>query len=239
VKLIFNTEIKVYFETSEDINVNDSLQDIFGVSQEVEKLLGKSKKWFFTGYSRKDALKSIAFDEFGPTINAYDIVNKHYKKNKPLINESIWDGGGDGDACSIAHHMMSILNPKKGGLVIDIDEKVDDIEKMISIVKYLVGTRQKSYVTASSKGYRLHNRNVFPDRLSVGWMLFIPHIVLPDLIPQAAKVIPVMDEGKQKGTIIVSTEDVFDGENKEHVGKANDIEIKLLDLGFLPLMTEL
>ncbi|EAN1751305.1 immunity 52 family protein [Salmonella enterica] len=43
----------------------------------------------------------------------------------------------------------------------------------------------------------------------------------------------------QKGTIVVSTEEIFDGNNKEHIGKANDIEIKLLDLGLLPLMTEL
>ncbi|MEH3468553.1 hypothetical protein, partial [Enterobacter roggenkampii] len=47
------------------------------------------------------------------------------------------------------------------------------------------------------------------------------------------------DGNKQKGTIVVSTEKIFDGNNKEHIGKANDIEIKLLDLGFLPLITEL
>ncbi|WP_258962519.1 immunity 52 family protein, partial [Klebsiella pneumoniae] len=82
-------------------------------------------------------------------------------------------------------------------------------------------------------------RNVFPDRLAVGWMLYIPHIVLTELIPEAARVVPVMDGDNQKGTIIVSTEEIFDGNNKEHIGKANDIEIKLLDLGLLPLMTEL
>ncbi|TGC12227.1 hypothetical protein CRU79_24870 [Escherichia sp. E4385] len=70
-------------------------------------------------------------------------------------------------------------------------------------------------------------------------MLFIPAIVLPDLIPEAARVIPVLKDNKQIGTIVVSTEEIFDGNNKEHIGKANDIEIKLLDLGLLPLMTEL
>lgn len=48
-----------------------------------------------------------------------------------------------------------------------------------------------------------------------------------------------MDGENQKGTIIVSTEEIFDGKKREHIGKANDIEIKLLDLGLLPLMTEL
>ena len=82
-------------------------------------------------------------------------------------------------------------------------------------------------------------KNVFPDRLAVGWLLYIPHIVIPELITEAARVVPIVDDKKQKGTIVVSTEEVFDGNNKDHIGKANDIEIRLLDLGLLPLMTEL
>ncbi|EFE7436573.1 immunity 52 family protein, partial [Escherichia coli] len=58
-------------------------------------------------------------------------------------------------------------------------------------------------------------------------------------IPEAAKIVPVSDGEKQRGTIVVSTEEVFDGNNKEHIGKSNDIEIRLLDLGLLPLLTEL
>lgn len=70
-------------------------------------------------------------------------------------------------------------------------------------------------------------------------MLFIPAIILPNLIPGAARVVPVLKDSKQIGTIVVSTEEIFDGNNKEHIGKANDIEIRLLDLGLLPLLTEL
>ncbi|ELQ6038786.1 immunity 52 family protein [Cronobacter sakazakii] len=73
----------------------------------------------------------------------------------------------------------------------------------------------------------------------VGWMIYIPAIILPDLITEASAVIPVVGAEKQIGTIVVSTDDIFDGNNIEHIRKANDIEIRLLDLGFLPLMTEL
>ncbi|EIH4171906.1 immunity 52 family protein, partial [Escherichia coli] len=55
----------------------------------------------------------------------------------------------------------------------------------------------------------------------------------------AAKIVPVSDGEKQRGTIVVSTEEVFDGNNTEHIGKSNDIEIRLLELGLLPLLTEL
>ncbi|SAU05251.1 Uncharacterised protein [Klebsiella pneumoniae] len=44
-----------------------------------------------------------------------------------------------------------------------------------------------------------------------------------------------MDGDNQKGTIIVSTEEIFDGNNKEHIGKANDIEIKLRILAYCHL----
>ena len=111
--------------------------------------------------------------------------------------------------------------------------------RFISFVSYLVAFFKCSYMSIDSNGYNLLGKNVFPDRLAVGWMLYIPHIVLTELIPEAARVVPVMDGDKQKGTIVVSTEEIFDGNNKEHIDKANDIEIKLLDLGLLPLMTEL
>lgn len=70
-------------------------------------------------------------------------------------------------------------------------------------------------------------------------MFYLPHIIQPELIPEAATIVPVFDGSKQKGTIIVSTEEEFDGSNKNHISKANDIEIKLLDFGLLPLITEL
>ncbi|ELY6206101.1 immunity 52 family protein, partial [Cronobacter sakazakii] len=91
----------------------------------------------------------------------------------------------------------------------------------------------------NTNGYWNANKNVFPDRMYVGWMIYIPEIILPDLITEASTVIPVVVAEKQIGTIVVSTDDIFDGNNIEHIRKANDIEIRLLDLGFLPLMTEL
>lgn len=96
-----------------------------------------------------------------------------------------------------------------------------------------------SEIIPKENGYSEIYKKVFPDRISCGWMLFIPAIILPDLIPEAARVVPVVKGDKRTGTIVVSTEEIFDGNNKDHIGKANDIEIRLLDLGLLPLLTEL
>ncbi|EAM9759176.1 hypothetical protein YW72_004848 [Salmonella enterica subsp. enterica] len=70
-------------------------------------------------------------------------------------------------------------------------------------------------------------------------MLYSPSIILPELIPQAAKVIPVIDGENRKGTIVVSTEEFFDGSKKEHIIRSNNLEIRLLDLGLLPLLAEI
>ncbi|EEC4934441.1 hypothetical protein G4M53_001518, partial [Salmonella enterica subsp. enterica] len=55
----------------------------------------------------------------------------------------------------------------------------------------------------------------------------------------AAKVIPVIDGENRKGTIVVSTEEFFDGSKKEHIIRSNNLEIRLLDLGLLPLLAEI
>ena len=236
----FNTEINAHFEREKDIDVDVALKDIYEVACNVDKLLKRKRTWYFTGHSKKDALTKVAFDDSGPTTAAYEKVTRNYKKNKPLVTEGVWDGGSDGNACAISHYMMKICNPRKGSIVIEMDEAVENLESMFSMVKFLVASRKKTFIAVDSKGYCLHRRCVFPDRLYVGWMLYIPALVLPELVPEAARILPVLnEEGKQKGTIIVSTEEVFDGSKKEHIEKSNDIEIRLLDLGLLPLMTEI
>ncbi|MEB0952923.1 Imm52 family immunity protein [Citrobacter sedlakii] len=113
------------------------------------------------------------------------------------------------------------------------------LDKVIAFLISLVCDKGQIYAHVNTNGYCNNGSNIFPDRISVGWMIYIPAIILPELIPEVAKIVPIFDGEKQKGTIVVSTEEIFDGNNKENIGKANDIEIKLLDLGLLPLMTEL
>ncbi|MCG7780637.1 Imm52 family immunity protein [Lelliottia amnigena] len=130
---------------------------------------------------------------------------------------------------------------KKTNLDVSItcDKAEINTVKVVEFLISLVCNKSGIYASVNTNGYWNNGENVFPDRICVGWMIYIPAIILPELIPEAAQIVPVMVTEKQKGTIIISTSDVFDGTNKEHIGKANDIEIKLLDLGLLPLMTEL
>lgn len=236
---LFNTSINVHTVKEREITIDDCLNELYKSALIVKNLTKQEQTWYLTGYSRKEASKYIVFDGNKPRQNVIDAFERHYRKHHPLLNESIWNGQPDGLACAISHYIKFIDNPRKLNLIIDLDQKVANISDMIDSLLLLAEGRSNAWIKVDSKGYWLHDRNVFPDRIYVGWMLYIPHILLPELIPEAARVVPVMDGEKQKGTIVVSTEEIFDGNNKEHIGKANDIEIKLLDLGLLPLMTEL
>lgn len=234
----FNLSINIHSLKESNIAISDCFYELDRSAKVVKKLTRQEQEWYLTGYSKKEALKYAVFNGNEPSQNAVNILEQHYKTNHPLINESIWNGQADGAACSISHYMKLIDNPRKSNIIIDIDQQVSQTSDVIDSLSLLAKGKNRTWIKVDSKGYWRKDRNVFPDRLYVGWMLYIPHVVLPELIPEAAKIVPVIENEKQKGTIVVSTEEIFDGNNKEHISKANDIEIKLMDLGLLPLMTE-
>ena len=226
----------------------------------LEHALEDHRTWYLKGYSRKQALQHQLFIE-GSVISK-DILYKWeqgYKKNFPFFGEGIWDGRGDDDSAGIdLTSSFSSTNRRNNPMSLVVEFSISSaktqclFERMITFIQQLLSLNENcTYLNVESGGYSFPEiipkengydeiyKKVFPDRISCGWMLYIPHVLLPELIPEAARVIPVIDDKQQKGTIVVSTEEVFDGNNKAHIGKANDIEIKLLDLGLLPLLTEL
>ncbi|MGH8053866.1 MAG: hypothetical protein ACREP4_08090 [Stenotrophomonas sp.] len=71
----------------------------------------------------------------------------------------------------------------------------------------------------------------FPHRQCLGWMAYVPQVVTMEQLPLAARIIPAKD-----GTIIVAVDEPFDLANKEHIKRANQIEMDMSDLGLLPVI---
>ncbi|KSB71483.1 hypothetical protein LFZ49_15690 [Salmonella enterica subsp. arizonae serovar 62:z36:- str. 5335/86] len=224
----------------DNIPLSEIIEQFSFLVSELNNLLGHQLEWFETGYSKKEALSHIAFKNNEISEGTLLKWEERYKKDYPLFVESVWDGKGDySNAINYRKMFFDPANRVNVELHLVSQNGKINSNRFIELFSTISLYFECSYVNADNKGYRFFDRNVFPDRLSVGWMIYIPHIIFPELIPEAARVVPVIKENKQIGTIIVSTEEIFDGNNKEHIGKANDIEIKLLDLGLLPLMTEL
>jgi hypothetical protein len=230
-----------YYEDTRPPDVELCLDELFYISRLIDSLLKTKKRWYEKGYSRKQALEHIVFNHDKAESDVIERWRKQIKKDFPLIIEGVWDGEVESRICSINYIKKHIENLKKTNLDVSItcDEGEINGTNVVEFITSLVCNKKYVYASINTNGYWNNSNNVFPDRIPVGWMIYVPHIIMPNLITEAAKVVPVMDGDKQKGTIIVSTEEIFDGNNKEHIGRANDIEIKLLDLGLLPLMTEL
>lgn len=254
-----NFRIEKAFGNNEPIKPLELAVLFQNITKQLDVLLGTKKSWYEQGCSRKQALQYKMFTDIGASEDILTRWERKYKKDYPNWTAGIWDGGPDEDSAGVdCYTSYSSTHRRKNPLnlvvsfVMEKNKTTFNVDRMIDFLSFLLHSSDNcTYACVESGGYSfaeiIHKENgydevykkVFPDRISCGWMLYIPHVLLPELIPEAARVVPVMDGEKQKGTIIVSTEEIFDGNNKEHIGKANDIEIKLLDLGLLPLMTEL
>lgn len=239
-----NVDLSINFNfraNTDDIHFDDIVEHFNFFLNEIGSLLPTQPVWYETGYSRKQALEHLAFDKSGITEKTCQKWFKRYKKDTPLFVESIWDGGDDDSSNGISYRKMFFDERNRVAVNAELNIPLSKVNVLavFSLISNVAIKFRCSHISLETKGYTFHERNVFPDRLSVGWMLFLPHIIMPGLIPEAAKIVPVIGNDKQVGTIVVSTEDIFDGNNKEHIAKSNDIEIKLLDLSLLPLLTEL
>lgn len=229
------------------------------ITNKLDILLGTKKNWYEQGCSRKQALQHKIFIDNEISEGVISRWNEKYKREYPTWTAGIWDGGPDDDSAGIDYYpSFSSTGRRKNPLKfvvnfnVELNHNVFNVDSMIEFFISLLSVNENctnscvesggygfSEIIPKADGYDEVYKKVFPDRVSCGWMLFIPSILLPTLIPEAAKVVPVIKGEKQIGTIVISTEEVFDGNNKEHIARANDIEIRLLDLGLLPLLTEL
>ncbi|OWO82011.1 hypothetical protein B5C26_10350 [Photorhabdus luminescens] len=237
---IIRIEINVRYEQQETIIVNTALMDLFRITRQVDIFFGRKKTWYLTGYSRKEALKHIVFDEKGPTEKTVSYFEKSYKKDFPLLIEDMWDGEEDNLSSGISYSKQSIKRPNwvKLELNLKIDSSQFSISRLIELVEYLATSRDFPYIQVETNEYTLRNKQVFPDRLSVGWMLYQPRIIDKSYLPMAEDVLPVYQNNEQIGTLIITKKGIFDGRNQDDIDKSNDVEIQLVNLGLLPLITE-
>lgn len=68
----------------------------------------------------------------------------------------------------------------------------------------------------------------FPHRRCLGWMSYVPKVVTRAQLPLAADIIPA-----KAGSIVVAVNEPFDLANKDHIKRANQIEMDMNDMGLL------
>lgn len=219
--------IKLDVELQEEMSI-PLLIDIFSRMILTCELITHEKEaaWYLTGDTLEEALQKKAFNEYTPT----DLL-----KAAPFFDcmESIW--ANETKALKIKY--------TSSGLIYNLEfiiEEINHVNKnsIIGALDYYFDTYKIVCMRIDTNGYKYNRKNVFPDRLPVGWMLYLNQIITQEQVPMAAQLITIENE-KNKGTLIISKEGVFDGSNKDDIKKSNEIEIQLTALGLLPLIREI
>ncbi|OCA55745.1 immunity 52 family protein [Photorhabdus namnaonensis] len=238
---ILSLDIEIYTDWKKPLTPDIAVNDTYKIVKQLEDIFfGYSKVWYLGGDSREEALTRVAFDDRGITDECISDFKENYTEEDPTVISGVWDGGEDGQACSISYFNYHVerQGQTKIEINISIKEKEFHFLKLIDFTKFLVFSHNSPYIMVEANNYRIKRKQVFPDRLSAGWMLYLPIEIDPILVPMAEEIISISDKNDKKGSLIITTKDIFDIENQEHINKANDIEICLQDLQILPLITE-
>jgi hypothetical protein len=221
------------------------IHKLLGIVETIDPLLNYVK-WFVATGIRDSSYTNAVFDKNGPIASALNVLNERAKRNDAVKSFTLWNGEEqqargasissyfdrqDGVASSVK---MSVTSSKDNFRLGNWKQIAEMLASAVKIFNPLYGLLETTYYDS-----------VFKDRPGVGWMLYLPHILTDQQIPEARALVPVMgtdDEGKEKqiGTIIVSVTDApFSDENPEHVKIANAIEIRLVDQDLLPRFIDL
>lgn len=207
----------------------------------------KRSKWLISTGERESSYLYPAFDAGGPTSTALAVLRESGKRRSAIKSFSLWNGHEEqGKGASIACYFgrqdgaassfkLSIRSPRETMRLGAWRQVAETLASSASIFSPIYGSVGTMYYDA-----------VFKDRAGVGWMLYLPHVLTAQQVPEARALVPVMSasEGagkpKQLGTIIVSvTDEPFSDENPEHIKIANAIEIRLVDQDLLPRYADL
>jgi hypothetical protein len=194
-----------------------------------------NRQLFYTGDSEAESRIHSAFTPSRPTDAALEWSKIRIQNSDTRSFVGVWNGiQGDGGA---AFNTSYALN---GPCLTHFQSRgVASLAHYTTIANLLEGILQiwpaQAIQVAPTK-----YESVFPDRLAVGWMVYLPHVLTQAEVPEARALIPVARDGQQQGTIIVCvTDEVFDADNRDHVKVANDIEIRLADQDLLPRFVDL
>lgn len=198
-------------------------------------------RWWLKGWTEQQARLFPVFEPDGtPSATALAVLTEEYRgMDKGLTIIGMWNGLLEGPAAADA---ALDFDSEFSGNVVELTlggsetppPWLTDVQARIALVSALARTYAPYYVIAGSRGY--FSKEVFEDKPGVNAMLYLPRVITPRQVPEAAALVAVDDpRGRRLGTIVVSVSDEpFSANNPRHVRAANELEIRLVDEDLLP-----
>lgn len=182
--------------------------------------------------------KVMAFNSHGVSDEALDYVQDLIDNNK-LIYLVFADESEDDSVITILYKNTPAVSAERYVLSVIIksltyNNSCNDFVSIVDNMTKYEGWGFK-YIRVETEQYSFNAREVFEDRLPVGWMLYLPVGIMSESVPSAYCLHAV---GNGNGTIVVSKEN-FNGEELIDISHANNVEMELASNGLLPLTKEL
>lgn len=221
--------------------IDEQYADLWKFAGSVEQHAGiPLDDWYLPPGSERDPLVNRAFTATGPSIAAMAQARGDRENlATDLRTLGVWNGKEDDGGASFS--ATYTIGRTHGNLRFQAKNcsALLDWQNVSCVVVSIVKCWRPITVAAGPGGYA--NTSVFEDRPPVGWMLYLPFEIAASRLPEAARLISVVDDESKSvlGTVIVAVTETFALGNPEHIARANAIETRLVGQDLLPTSREL
>ena len=189
--------------------------------------------WYPPADTPENSLLNNSFDKNGVTKAALAMALAANKKKTNVRTLGAWNGIDEEGGMAFTTMVSAGLIPSNFDFSASNSDPLRSFDNVLKILHKIIEIWAPILVQISPYEYK--EKRVFKDKPGVGWIIYLPFVIENKNVPEASDLIPIYDENKrQKGTIVVSVKDTFDANNPEHVKRANEIEIRLVDQDLLP-----
>lgn len=236
-----NLDIKFAFVSALDTlpDSSEHFSMLWKVALLLEPIGMPLEDWCPPADTPEDARRIQAFEREGPTRAALAIVaeNERQEPADHFRYLGTWNGYEEEGGAAILLGLTLADDPGNSTFLLQA-QAVPALCRKANLIEVLTGLSlqwQPPFIAVDPGSYGMRHK-VFSDRPGAGWLLYLPGRITRAQVPEAAELLPVLnDDGQQRGTIIVSVAgDAFDDENPDHIQAANAIEIRLADQDLLP-----
>ena len=229
---------EIYFNPKKYLSLLTCIEQINGILKIQHQYLVKRQDWYLCATSKKEASIYKMFDKDGVTEIGLKKMTQRYNKEKDCFSLAIWDKktehgslvymlSDEGSGQSFKVHINIVFR--------SLEITLDDVQKFcLALSEHF----DDAYITVNNN--YSEDKMVFPDRLSAAWMIYLPKVQLShNIVPQAFDVIsPTDHEGHAAGSLVVTLPHFFDDMNTDDIKAVNSVDIKLRELGLLPLYAD-
>lgn len=232
----FNLEIVANFWPSGAVlpTIDEQYAKLWQFAKALQSIGIPLDDWYPPADTPANSLLNNAFGEGGTTPAALAMAHADKANSATdLRSLGVWNGIDEEGGMAFTTMLKTSVRPSTFEFSVKGSEPLKDVANVLKVVHAVLDIWSPVMILVGPHGY--DELKVFQDRPPVSWMTYLPLKVETHNAPEASSLVPIFDsENRRKGTIIVSVLDTFDVENKEHVKRANELEIRLADQDLLP-----